>query len=313
MSNYFQVLKRIEKDRSGGAAPALIAAATAPERPPVETQVDTLIQPVEPGAPVPAVPSSSPAAAVSVMPASTRPLRALPPTTLSSVAPATPASASHAATPVATVRPVSHPETASPTRHPAPPSSAPPFSQDDQRGIATLFDNIRTLASSRATRTLVFAGAIGTDAVHSVTEALAHHARRRGMVVFVAELTRTDGGQMLVARMPIASHDAPHTLAIDLNGAAAPGELNAWVDRTVATSDLVLLEGPPLADSIDAALLACACDGLVIVADAEVTPRSALQVAAERSQIAGCRILGVVMNGTKERMPNWMRRLTGGA
>ncbi|MBI3769560.1 MAG: hypothetical protein HY271_13875 [Deltaproteobacteria bacterium] len=309
MSNYFQVLKRIEKDRSGGAAAAPAAAATAPERLPVETHVETPTSPVAPVAPAPAVPTSS----VSVIPASTRPLRALPPTTLSSVATATPASASHAATPLAPARPASHPETASPLRPPAPPSSAPPFSESDQRGIATLFDNIRTLASSRATRTLVFAGAIGTDAVHAVTEALARHAQRRGMVVFVAELTQIDGVQMLVARTPVASRDAPHALAIDLNGGAASDELNAWVDRTTVTSDLVLLEGPPLADSIDAALLACACDGLVIVANAEVTPRSALQVAAERSQIAGCRTLGVVMNGTKQRVPNWMRRLTGGA
>lgn len=126
------------------------------------------------------------------------------------------------------------------------------------------------------------------------------------MAVFVAQLVPTESGPTLVAR----SAEVP-PLTVDLNGSAAPGELSAWLDGAAVDSDLVLLEAPPLADSIDAALLACACDGLVIVADAEVTPRSALQVAAERAQVAGCRTLGVVMNGAKERMPSWMRRLFG--
>jgi hypothetical protein len=42
-----------------------------------------------------------------------------------------------------------------------------------------------------------------------------------------------------------------------------------------------------------------------------VTERAALQVAAERARIAGCKTLGVVMHGTKDRMPGWLRRLIG--
>jgi Mrp family chromosome partitioning ATPase len=142
-----------------------------------------------------------------------------------------------------------------------------------------------------------------------VSDGLARHAERHGMSAFVAELVAGANGPTLVPRA--AAEGARETFAVDLNGGAAPGELSGWLERAAAGSDLVLLEGPPLAQSIDAALLACACDGLVIVADAEVTPRAALHVAAERAQIAGCRTFGVVMTGTKDRTPTWMRRLLG--
>lgn len=294
MSNYFQVLKRIEKDRTGPPGPVIGGAGAAPEH-----------------APVPAADE----------PAPTRPLRAL-----STAPPPLPASAPAASPPPVTPLHPSSPLTArrsarpepSPVHVPVtPPTPAPrtprppaaPLREDAQRGIATLFDNIRALATGRSTRTLVFSGAAPSDSVHAVTDGLARHAERHAMRVLVAELTHTAAGATLIPRR---AADVDHeVLVIDLNAAAAPGELNAWIERVGVASDLVLLEAPPLADSIDAALLACACDGLVIVADAEVTPRSALQTAAERAQIAGCRTLGVVMSGTKERIPSWMRRIMG--
>jgi len=343
MSNYFQVLKRIEQDRSNRAT----AAETAPQRavetveqgiattpaaaaiavaapsaaaasmaiaPATSAPTPAAVTPIAAASanaavpPAPAAPSTpvaaapaAPAAAAPGAPASAVPIGgATPPRPLRAVH-ATQASA-HAAPADASARPAAPIELKPPVRRPAASLSA-----EGQRGIATLFDNLRALASGRSTRVLVFAGAAATDSVSAVTEALALHAQRHGMSAFVAELARTSGGPTLVSRMPSAS--AP--LTIDLDGGAAPGELNAWVKDAAGDNDLIVLEAPPLADSIDAALLACACDGLVIVADTEVTPRGALQIAAERAQVAGCRTLGVVMTGTKERLPSWMRRLFG--
>jgi len=344
MSNYFQVLKRIEQDRSNRAMAAEGAAApqrdTSEEDAASSSDAAAVVGPAA-AAPAPAAPpgAAAPVAAApvnTVQPAAHATETAAP--TLSTAPPAAhakpappvaaPATVAPAAAPSSgvTTRPLRAVHSAPATPHPAPtaPSDAsapatpielkPPvrrpaasLSAEGQRGIATLFDNIRALASGRATRVLVFAGAAATDSVWAVTEGLARHAQRHGMRVFVAELTRTGGGPMLVSRMP----SPPQPLTIDLDGGAAPGELNAWVNDAAGDSDLVVLEAPPLADSIDAALLACACDGLVIVADTEVTPRGALHIAAERAQIAGCRTLGVVMNGTRERLPIWMRRLFG--
>ena len=349
MSNYFQVLKRIEQDRSNRAT----AAEAGPQRVVETLDEDTAATiasaaaiPAEasPAAPAPSegtaatTPVTTETAAAPVTAATVKaagpiarvaPAAHATPTTPIAAPPAAPAAATPPATGTpsggtAAARPLRAVHSTQATAHAAPaeasarpaapielkppvPRPAAPLSAEGQRGIATLFDNIRALASGRATRVLVFAGAAATDSVCAVTEALARHAQRHGMRVFIAELARTGGGATLVSRMP----SAPAPLTIDLDGGAAPGELNAWVNDTAGDTDLVVLEAPPLADSIDAALLACACDGLVIIADTEVTPRGALQIAAERAQVAGCRTLGVVMNGTKERLPSWMRRLFG--
>jgi hypothetical protein len=128
------------------------------------------------------------------------------------------------------------------------------------------------------------------------------------MRTFVATLSRTAQGSTL---LPADGASGGAALAVDLDAGSSPQALTAWVERTAPGSDLVILTGPPLATSIDAALLACACDGLVIVAESEVTERAALQVAAERARIAGCKTLGVVMYGAKDRVPGWLRRLMG--
>jgi hypothetical protein len=123
----------------------------------------------------------------------------------------------------------------------------------------------------------------------------------------VGSLFRSAAGTIVTA-----AHDPATTAhAVDLDAGLTPDALGAWIDRVAPHSDLVIVTGPPLATSIDAALLACACDGLVIVAESEVTERAALQVAAERARIAGCKTLGVVMHGAKDRMPGWLRRLMG--
>jgi hypothetical protein len=334
MSNYFQVLKRIEQDRSNRATAA--EAVAAPQREVDTFAEDTATTTAAPATVAPVAAAPAPAAPATT-PVAMAPLSAAPPAAhvapaaaaSASVSPAAPATTAPATTSgsAGTTRPLRAVHSTPPSAHPAPPapsdasarSTAPielkppvrrpaaPLSAEGQRGIATLFDNIRALASGRATRVLVFAGAAATDSVCAVTEGLARHAQRHGMSVFIAELTRIGSGPTLVSRMP----SPPQPLTIDLDGGAAPGELNAWVSDAAGDGDLVILEAPPLADSIDAALLACACDGLVIVADTEVTPRGALQVAAERARVAGCRTLGVVMNGTKEQLPSWMRRLFG--
>jgi hypothetical protein len=318
MSNYFQVLKRIEKDRADKVAVIPGAAATpASAVPPRESAAgrDVLDTrnvpdvPTAPARPLRALPSAAPASdplgeAATSTPREV-PARIVPPlqsvTSLQSMAPS--AGARSVTQPPA--EPRSHGDTPYVHRR-----SSTPLSAESQRGIATLLDKIRALGGGQATRTLVFAGAAASDSVHAVSDGLARHAEHCGMHVLVAELIVREGGHRLVA-VGAVEHDDERTRAINVHGAGAPAELNAWIDRVAGTRDLVILEGPPLAESIDAALLACACDGLVIVADAEVTPRAALQAAAERAQIAGCRTLGVVMNGTKDRVPSFVRRLMG--
>ncbi len=181
------------------------------------------------------------------------------------------------------------------------------FATESHPGIATLLENIRLISNGRESRMVVFCGASTAEAVSVLATALATHAERSGMRTFVAMLNRTSAGAAVVP-----FHGASDTaLAVDLDGGSSLQTLGPWVEQLAPGSDLVIFTGPPLATSIDAALLACACDGLVIVAESEVTERTALQVAAERARIAGCKTLGVVMHGTKDRTPGWLRRLMG--
>ncbi len=331
MSNYFQVLKRIEKDRADKTAGADVIPAPAREASPEtetrpvsearqapEARHTSETRPAPDTHPTPArslralsssgAPSESPGEAREV---STRPVP--PRHSVTSLQSMTPPASPRAAEPVART-----PEPMVRTSEPAPRVETPSarartkgtLSPESERGITTLLGKIRASASGQVARTLVFAGAAPSDSVHTVSDGLARHAERHGMHVLVAEFVQREGATLLVAAGPV-ERDDERVRTIDLNRADAAAELKGWVQRVAGRRDLVILEGPPLAESIDSALLACACDGLVIIADAEVTPRAALHAAAERAQIAGCQTLGVVMSGTKERLPIWMRRFMG--
>jgi Mrp family chromosome partitioning ATPase len=76
-------------------------------------------------------------------------------------------------------------------------------------------------------------------------------------------------------------------------------------------ADLMLIEAPPLLHSIDGALVARACDGLILVAERGVTERRALQEAANRARAAGCTLLGVIVTSVQRPMPSWLERLAG--
>jgi hypothetical protein len=119
----------------------------------------------------------------------------------------------------------------------------------------------------------------------------------------------------VVDEAPAAPHahdgrEATRTPApIQLRGGATPAAVAGWVQEVAQGADLVVIEAAPLTESIDGALLACGCDGLVIVTEAERTTREALQLAVERSRLGGCRTLGVVVRGGPNRLPPWLSRM----
>lgn len=306
MSNYINVLRRLERERRvpepgpvmAPALPPVAVPTTSPVVAPVlpsETTVQTAALPA--ALPVtPPMPTAPPAAPVVAAPAP-RTVIPLPSVTPTPVAP-------RVEVPVAVPAP---PHT--PAHPPLDTRRARAFATDPHPGIATLLDNIRMLAGKRANRIIVLCGASTAEAVTTLAMALADHAGERGLKAVVGTLVRTAAGTV-VAPTQGARADAV-TLPVDLDAGSSTEELHAWARQIAPQNDLVVLTGPPLASSIDAALLACACDGLVIVAESEVTDRAALQIAAERARIAGCRTLGVVMHGTKDHMPGWIRRIVG--
>lgn len=71
----------------------------------------------------------------------------------------------------------------------------------------------------------------------------------------------------------------------------------ALIGALKAECDIVLFDTPPLLVFADAALLARACDGVILTARAYTTRLGALRQASEQLTQAGARLLGVVLNG----------------
>jgi hypothetical protein len=160
--------------------------------------------------------------------------------------------------------------------------------------FATLFDNLRAAADGQRPRSLVFAGMSTEEPVHAVAIGLMEHVERLGIKVRVVKLAETAGRPTLTAVSSEAS--SPARLPLHGHRETWPMEFAQWL-HLAAYADLVIVEGHPLCRSIDAALLARSCDGLVIVVRPAVTLRQDLRQAVERARAAGCRVLGLVMHG----------------
>jgi len=179
-----------------------------------------------------------------------------------------------------------------------------------------LYDSLRLAAPSDATRRFVFAGADAGGATSRVVDGLEQHIDSLGFRILRAELS-LEGGRPILRRQreqPLASLTAlglefsADLKPLDLSNSAAQAEVAAWLAAASRVADAVLIEGCPLSESVDAALLARSCDGLVLVAQAGVTARATLGGAAQRVRAAGCRVLGLALVGSKHPLPSWMRR-----
>lgn len=60
--------------------------------------------------------------------------------------------------------------------------------------------------------------------------------------------------------------------------------------------DYVLVDTPPIASLIDAAVAAKQCDGAILVIESELVSRKMAQKMKEQLEMSGCRILGAVLN-----------------
>ncbi len=179
--------------------------------------------------------------------------------------------------------------------------------------LAAVYDAIRASTGATPARALVVAAADDPVGLRGVVEGLALQARRRGQRVRLAELTDGSGTRLLRLRSEGDGDEPvlPGPLApLALRGNAQREDVRAWLSRLPA-SDVVLVDGGSLARSVDGALVACGCDGLVIVARAGATSRDLLRRAAERAAAVGCRTLGLVLEVHPGSIPPWRRRAGG--
>lgn len=89
-----------------------------------------------------------------------------------------------------------------------------------------------------------------------------------------------------------------------LSGPASPNptellESNLFDDMILSLEneyDAVIVDTPPLGAVVDAAIIGPKCDGAILVLESEVTSYRAAQEVKKQMEMAGCKILGVVLN-----------------
>jgi hypothetical protein len=233
---------------------------------------------------------------------------------------AAPAAAAPAAVPSPPVTPVAieTPAPSEPQRRPLPSAEARTrlaVPSRPVRGIDALFHNIDAFIQSRRPAGLVFAGAAHTPSVDSVVSGLGEFVERKGESVLVARLREAGGQSTLTCMYPAeagrTAGKSEVSLRFDLRAPAARDVLTQWREQVLPGAGLTFFLGPPLRESLDAALLAGLCDGLIMVAVAAETPRTALTAAAERLRLVNAPTLGVVVNDGRESNPAWLRRILG--
>lgn len=179
-------------------------------------------------------------------------------------------------------------------------------------GFTTLLDGLRAqTARGGGARSLVLAAPQPSPASGVVLDGLAARAEQLGMEVVRGELRGVPSRPLMAARRtPPTDRTARHCFAVAPRPDRLATEMEAWLGQ-YDRADLVLIEAPPLLQSIDGALVARACDGLILIAERGVTERWALQEAANRARVTGCTLLGVIMTSSERRMPTWLERLAG--
>ncbi|MEM7586077.1 MAG: hypothetical protein AAF560_21990 [Acidobacteriota bacterium] len=190
-----------------------------------------------------------------------------------------------------------------------------------QNAHAALLDALRAVTGREQTPTVVIAGVARSDAVGAVIAGIANQAAQRGVGVQIGDVVVSTTHRILSTRedtpeprgldpegLPLAGKTS---LPLELSAPATQEALKKWFVGAGAGYDLLIVAAPPLLTSVDAALVARACDGLVLVGEPLVTQRDEFEIAVERARSSGCRVLGLVMNDNQEWLPRFLGRLFG--
>jgi Mrp family chromosome partitioning ATPase len=195
-----------------------------------------------------------------------------------------------------------------------------PVSSEMPPEYRALREKLLVAGGGKPLKTLVFAGCEGSGGSSEVVRDFAGALASSGLnVLFVDSEGPEDAldladavgrrrslsasswgkGKLTVVRSPVARADKERLLG-------SP-EFASWLDVQHGMYDYVLLDAPPLLQSADATLLGRLCDGVVIMVQAEVTPRQALLEAREQLERAGVNVVGVVLNGVRNPIPKLLR------
>lgn len=88
----------------------------------------------------------------------------------------------------------------------------------------------------------------------------------------------------------------------------SPDALREALDGVASAYDWIVIDGPPVLESPDAATLGAVADGVVVVVQAGRTKRPVLSRAVDLMGRAGGRVLGIVLNRRRLEIPGFIYR-----
>jgi len=238
--------------------------------------------------------------------------------------PPSPRVAEQTAKPVLEMPPVSS-EMARRTIVPLRPATALPT--DLVREMAGLRVRLENMLTEHIPRTVMFLASQGGEGTSTVTaefaQALAVDPRLRVLVVdtharrpaygtdgswLAGGLGRPDstGGNDASAAENLDVLPVPEVVVAA--GGAAPQVLQNLLQAIAGGYDWILLDGPPVLESPDAAPLGQAVDGVIVVAQAGRTKRPVLARSVDLLNRSGGRVLGIVLNRRRLEIPEFIYR-----
>ncbi len=186
-----------------------------------------------------------------------------------------------------------------------------------QNAHATLLDAMRAVTGKSQTPSIVVAGIAREASALAIIDGVAAQATLRGVRLQIGDVDVTQTHRTLSLRGEHAADPGSTSetrgrdtsLPFELTAATAEEGLGTWFVTAGVGADLLLVAAPPILSSVDALLVARACDGLVLVAEPLATQREEFEIAVERAKASGCRVLGLVMNENRDWLPRFLSRL----
>jgi len=199
-------------------------------------------------------------------------------------------------------------------------------SEDAARENMALRLNLENALAERVTRAVMFLSAQAGEGTSTVALQFAQSlAQSEARVLFVdAHAARpvcyADDSQrygMLdphVASPSLANVMTPNLSAIPVTeeavrtGIVSAPTIRSIIDAAVGAFDWVVLDGPPVVESPEAASLAAQVDGVVLVLHAGRVKRPVVTRAVEVLRKSGGRVLGTVLNRRVHEIPGFIYR-----
>ncbi len=195
--------------------------------------------------------------------------------------------------------------------------------------MTTLRIGLESALPERGCRVVIFQGPQGGEGTTTVAHQFAGTlARDRTLHILLVDANASRPTIELdpahrIARCPVLAsgmspgpdvgvvinlHALPVTAERRLTGVYSPAEARELVEHSSGSYDWVVIDGPPVLDSSDAAPLAAVADVAVLVAQAGRTKRPVLARSAELLRKAGARVVGTVLNRRQLEIPEFIYR-----